>query len=111
MAAANRLAKLPNEPDQEPQVVDRREPVSQDLAGHEEVAQIRSGKSLAGIAIAAFVRRTWVLDEPTFAQVDWPTLSQDRPVAGVRGGRQAIDHADTTGDRFDQAAGRAKTHQ
>src|SRR5439155_16674703 len=111
MAVANRLANLPNEPDQEPQVVDRREPVSQDLAGHEEVAQIRSGKSLAGIAIAAFVRRTWVLDEPTVAQVDSPTLSQDRAVAGDPGGQHAIEHVDATGDRFDQVGGRTDTHQ
>ena len=55
MAVANRLANLPNEPDQEPQVVDRREPVSQDLAGHEEVAQIRSAKPLARIAIATLL--------------------------------------------------------
>src|SRR2546421_9488600 len=64
---ADCLANLPNESDQKAQVVDRRQPVPQDFAGHEEVPQIRPAKPLARIAIATVIRWTRVLDEPTVA--------------------------------------------
>src|SRR2546428_9028163 len=85
--------------------------MAEDLAGHEQVAEIGARKALARVAIGAGVRWAAVPDEPVIAKVDPSAVRQDRSVSSNPGGQDAVEQVDAAGNCLDQVAGRTHTHQ
>src|SRR5439155_25473960 len=73
----DRGSHLTREPDQVTNVVQRQQPESQQLLGHEEMAEIAARERGAGLAIAGRVERARIVAVRRVADVDG---------AGVRGG-------------------------
>ena len=65
----DRLPDFLHHMDQEPQVVDRRQPPRGDLLGVEQVADIGPGEIPAGIAVAPVVQRTEIVVAPVRARL------------------------------------------
>ncbi len=80
------------------EIVDRREPIPENLLGHEEVAQVGSGEAAAGMAGASFLdwRRVFAIDRlpdvyATVRRIQAAVSSKARRSDAVEGVDAALD--------------------
>src|SRR5205807_9610712 len=109
--ATDRAPNLADKPHKHPEVRDRSQPVAEDFARHEEMAEVGAREARAGIAVATLIERAGIVDEAPVTEVDPAAPGQNRSVAGDPSGQHAIEHVDAARNRLHEIRGRADPHQ
>src|SRR5262245_17746913 len=110
-ARHDRRAHLAREPQKERHVVQGQEPVREQLAGHEQVTQVRARETAAGVAVAVRVERRLVAKIARLLERDGAVGREGLTVAGVARRQHAVEHVHATRDRPHEILGLADAHQ
>src|SRR5213079_122396 len=110
-SGADRGAHLPGEPYQEPHVVQRQQPKSQQLFGHEQVPQVAARERGARLAIARRVERPRVVAVLGVADVHRAVGRERRTVAPVARGRDAVEQVEAALHCRDEVLGEPHAHK
>jgi hypothetical protein len=92
-------------------VVEREQPMRQQLAGHEEVAQVRAREAAARVAAALGVERRLIARVPCLLERERAVGREGLAVARVPGGQDAVEHVHAARHRVDEILRLPDSHE
>ncbi len=92
------------------QIVEGKQPQTEDFTRPEKVPQVGPGKS-GDVRMGAFANRPRVLGVDQVLDVDRAVERHRHAVAGDAGGHHAVEHVHPAGDHFQNLRRRAETHR